>query len=256
MNERGMLPRLPIAVALTACLMVGCREADRLDATVLAAASLSEAFTEIAERYERAHPGTEVALELAASSTLAAQVRAGAPFDVLATADERTMAEVRRAELVEQPVTFATNRLVVIVPADNPGDVRGIEDLARPGTAVVLAQPDVPVGAYARRVFAALGIAEAVEANVVSNALDVKAVVAAVSLGEADGGIVYATDVTAALGSRVRVFPIHARVSVRAVYPIALAAEPEHPAGARAFLDFVLSETGREILAAHGFGPP
>jgi molybdate transport system substrate-binding protein len=253
--EPSTLPRVPIAVALTACLMAGCREAERLDATVLAAASLSEAFTEIAEHYERAHPGTEVALELAASSTLAAQVRAGAPFDVLATADERTMAEVRRAELVERPVTFATNRLVVIVPADNPGDVRGIEDLARPGTTVVLAQPEVPVGAYARRVFAALGIAEAVEANVVSNALDVKAVVAAVSLGEADAGIVYATDVTA-VRSRVRVFPIPARVSVRAMYPIAVAAEPEHPAGARAFLDVVLSETGREILVAHGFGSP
>ena len=256
MIGRWSLPRLPIVVALTACLMAGCREAKRLDATVLAAASLSEAFTEIAERYERAHPGTEVALELAASSTLAAQVRAGAPFDVLATADERTMAEVRRAELVEQPVTFATNRLVVIVPADNPGDVRGIEDLARPGTTVVLAQPEVPVGAYARRVFRALGIAEAAEANVVSNALDVKAVVAAVSLGEADAGIVYATDVTAAVRSRVRVFPIPARVSVPATYPIALAAKPEHPTGARAFLDIVLSKTGREILAAHGFGSP
>ena len=256
MIEPSSLPRVPIAVALTACLMAGCREAERLDATVLAAASLSEAFTEISERYERAHPGTEVALELAASSTLAAQVRAGAPFDVLATADERTMAEVWRAELVEQPMTFATNRLVVIVPADNPGDVRGIEDLARPGIAVVLAQPEVPVGAYARRVFSALGIAEAVEANVVSNALDVKAVVAAVSLGEADAGIVYATDVTAAVRPRVRVFPIPARVWVRAIYPIAIAAEPEHPAGARAFLDVVLSETGREILAAHGFGSP
>ena len=256
MNERGTLPRLSIAVALTACLTAGCREAERLDATVLAAASLSEAFTEIAERYERAHPGTEVALELAASSSLAAQVRAGAQFDVLATADERTMAEVRRAELVGRPVTFATNRLVVIVPADNPGDVRGIEDLARPGTAVVLALPDVPAGTYARRVFKALGIAEGLEANVVSNALDVKAVVAAVSLGEADAGIVYATDVTAASRSRLRVFPIPARVSVRAMYPIAVAANPEHPAGARAFLDIVLSETGREILAANGFGSP
>lgn len=254
MIERCSLLRLPVALA--ACLMAGCREAERLDATVLAAASLSEAFTEIAERYERAHPGTEIALELAASSTLAAQVRAGAPFDVLATADERTMGEVWRAELVEQPVTFATNRLVVIVPADNPGDVRGIEDLVRPGIAVVLAQPNAPVGAYARRVFTALGIVEAVEANVVSNALDVKAVVAAVSLGEADAGIVYATDVTATVRSRVRVFPIPVRVSVRAMYPIALASKPEHPAGAQAFLDVVLSETGREILAAHGFGSP
>ena len=121
MIEPPMPSRLPIAVALAASLTTGCREAERLDATVLAAASLSEAFTEIAARYERGHPGTEVALELAASSTLAAQVRAGAPFDVLATADERTMAEVWRAEFVEQPVTFATNRLVVIVPADNPG---------------------------------------------------------------------------------------------------------------------------------------
>jgi molybdate transport system substrate-binding protein len=250
------LQSLSLAAGLAATLAAGCREEERLDATVFAAASLSEAFTEIARRYERDHTGTKVVLEFAASSTLAAQVRAGARFDVLATADERTMAEAWRAELVEQPVAFATNRLVVITPADNPGRIGGVEDLARPGLAVVLAQPDVPVGSYARRVFEALGIAEAVEANVVSNALDVKAVAAAVSLGEADAGIVYASDVTSALAPRVRVFPVPERVSVRAVYPIALAVEPEHPAGARAFLDAVRSEVGREILAAHGFGPP
>ncbi|HEY7471182.1 MAG TPA: molybdate ABC transporter substrate-binding protein [Gemmatimonadota bacterium] len=248
--------RLPLAVALAACLTPGCREKEPMDATVLAAASLSEAFTEIAELHERTHPGTEVVLEFAASSTLAAQVRAGAAFDVLATADERTMADAWRAARVEQPVAFATNRLVVIVPADNPGEVRGVEDLARPGLAVVLAQPDVPVGAYARTAFEGLGIAEAVETNVVSNALDVKAVAAAVSLGEADAGVVYATDVTAALRARVRVFPMPERVSVRALYAIALAAEPEHPPGARVFLDLVRSEAGRQILASHGFELP
>lgn len=242
---------------LTACLvMSGCRAGDPADAVVLAAASLSEAFTEIAEAYERGHPGAEVVLEFAASSTLAAQVRAGASFDVLATADERTMADAWRAGLVERPATLGTNRLVVIVPSDDPGGVRGVEDLARPGVAVVLAQPDVPVGAYARRALAALGIAEAVEANVVSNALDVKGVAAAVSLGEADAGIVYASDLTPALRGSVRVFPLPERVSVRAVYPIAVATEPEHPIGARAFLDLVRSTNGREILAAHGFGPP
>jgi len=252
MNRRGRRSAL-LAAGLAAC---GCREAQPADAVVLAAASLTEPFGEIAAAYERSHPGAEVVLEFAASSTLAAQVRAGAPFDVLATADERTMSEAWRAGRVREPATFASNRLVVIAPRDDPAGVRSIEDLARPGVAVVLAQADVPAGAYARRALEGLGIAGRVEANVVSNALDVRAVAAAVALGEADAGIVYATDLTPALRGRVRVFPVPERVSVRAVYPIAVAAEPEHPAGARAFADFVRSEAGRAILAAHGFGPP
>lgn len=251
--ERARVARVAV---LASALAASCGGSDPYDATVLAAASLTEAFSEIAATYEAAHPGAEVALELAASSTLAAQVRAGAPFDVLATADDRTMAEARRAKAVDRPETFATNGLVVIVPADDPAGVRTIEDLARPGVDVVLAQPAVPVGAYARRALAALGIEAAVEANVVSNALDVRAVVSAVSLGEADAGIVYVTDVSPALRARVRVLPVPERAAVGAVYPIAAAAEPEHPRGARAFLELVHSPAGRGILAAHGFGAP
>jgi molybdate transport system substrate-binding protein len=224
-----------------------------MDATVFAAASLSEAFTEIARRYERDHTGTKVVLEFAASSTLAAQVRAGARFDVLATADERTMAEAWRAELVEQPVAFATNRLVVITPADNPGRIGGVEDLARPGLAVVLAQPDVPVGSYARRVFEALGIAEAVEANVVSNALDVKAVAAAVSLGEADAGIVYASDVATA-GEAVEGVAIPAAENAVTEYPIGVVTHAENPDAAAAWIELVQSAAGQQVLADAGFG--
>ena len=245
------------SVRAAACAVAAsCGSGDPHDVTVLAAASLSEAFTEIAAAYETAHPGAEVALELAASSTLVAQVRAGAPFDLLATADERTMAEAWRGELVERPTALATNRMVVIAGDDDSAGVRTVEDLARPGTRVVLAQRDVPAGAYARRALAGLGIEATVEANVVSNALDVKAVAAAVALGEADAGIVYASDVTPALAARVRVLPIPARAAVRALYPVAAATDPEHPAGAHAFLALVRSRTGREILAAHGFGVP
>ncbi len=252
-HERGRVARgAVLACALAACYGSG----DPYDVTVLAAASLSEAFSEIAASYESGHPGAEVALELAASSTLAAQVRAGAPFDVLATADERTMAGAWRAELVQRPMAFASNRLVVIVPADDPAGVRTVEDLARPGVDVVLAHPEVPAGAYARRALAALGIEPAVEANVVSNALDVKAAAAAVALGEADAAIVYASDVTPALARRVRVLPIPERARVRAVYPIAAATDPEHPRGARAFLELVHSPEGRRALATHGFGAP
>ena len=233
-----------------------CRPDMPADVTVLAAASLTEAFSEIAEAYERIHPEAEVVLEFASSATLAAQARAGARFDVLATADERTMADVWRAGLVERPTAFATNRLVLIVPSDNPAGIGDVDDLARPGVAVVLAQRDVPVGGYARRALEGLGIAESVEANVVSNALDVKSVAAAVALGGADAGIVYATDLTPGLRERVRAFPLPERVSVRAVYPIAVAASPEHPSAARAFRALVDSEAGRAILAAHGFGPP
>jgi molybdate transport system substrate-binding protein len=245
------------ASLLVACASVsGCRTSDPADAVVLAAASLTEAFDELAAIYEREHPGAEVVLELAASSTLAAQVRAGAPFDVLATADELTMAQAWRAGLVQHPARLATNRLVVIVPSGDAAGVRSVEDLARPGVDVVLAQRDVPAGAYARRALEALGIARAVEANVVSNPLDVRGVAAAVALGEADAGIVYASDVTPALRGRVRVLQLPRAAAVRPVYAIAAAAAPEHPAGARAFLALARSQTGREVLAAHGLGPP
>ena len=166
------------------------------------------------------------------------------------------MVNAVRGGFVEQPIAFATNRLVVIVPADDPAGVRAIEDLARPGVDVVLAQPAVPAGGYARRALAAMGIEGEVEANVVSNAQDVKAVAAAIALGEADAGIVYASDVTPALAARVRVLPLPERASVRAVYPIAVSADPEHPRGARAFVELVHSRAGRAILAAHGFGAP
>jgi molybdate transport system substrate-binding protein len=244
------------AVVTILLIAAGCRGERPDDVIVLAAASLTEPFGEIAAAYEREHPGAEVTLEFAASSTLAAQIRAGASFDVLATADERTMARVWQAGLVTPPAGLASNRLVVIVPGGNPGGVRGIEDLARPEVTVVLAQEDVPAGAYARRALSALGIITTVEANVVSNALDVKAVAAAVALGEADAGIVYATDVTPDLRARVRVFPLPDRVDVRVVYPIATASESRHPEGARAFTELVGSGAGRAILAAHGFGPP
>ena len=151
MIPRREPPAIVRGAALACALVASCADREPYDVTVLAAASLSEAFTEIAAAYETAHPRAEVALELAASSTLAAQVRAGAPFDVLATADERTMEQARRVELVERPVAFATNRMVVIAGADDPAGVRTVEDLARPGTRVVLAQQDVPAGAYARR---------------------------------------------------------------------------------------------------------
>ncbi|MFN2383486.1 MAG: molybdate ABC transporter substrate-binding protein [Gemmatimonadota bacterium] len=223
---------------------------------VLAAASLAGAFGELAAIYERDHPGARVVLELAGSSTLAAQVRAGAPFDVLATADERVLAEAWRAGYVLRPARLATNRMVVIVPSDDPAGVRRVEDLARPGVEVVLAHRDVPAGEYARRALAELGIARAVEANVVSNPFDVKGVAAAVALGEADAGIVYASDVTPSLRGRVRVLPLPESAAVRPAYGIAAAAAPEHPAGARAFLALVGSPAGREVLAAHGLGPP
>lgn len=244
------------AALLALALPFGCRAEHPADAVVLAAASLVGPFTELAAAHERAHPGSVVVLEFAASSTLAAQVRAGAPFDVLATADERTMAEAWLGGRVRDPTAFATNRLAVIVPRDDPAAVRGVADLARPGVSVVLVQADAPAGAYTRRALAMLGIEAAVEANVVSNALDVKVAAAAVAMGEADAGIVYVTDVTPALRERVLVFPLPERVSVRALYPIALAAEPEHPEGARAFVDLVRSEAGRGVMAAHGFGPP
>lgn len=245
-----------VAMMASCALAAGCRVGDRGDVVVLAAASLAGAFGELAAIYERDHPGARVVLELAGSSTLAAQVRAGAPFDVLATADERMLAEAWREGYVLRPARLATNRMVVIVPSDDAAGVRRVEDLARPGVEVVLAHRDVPAGGYARRALAELGIESSVEANVVSNPFDVKGVAAAVALGEADAGIVYASDVTPSLRGRVRVLTLPESAAVRPVYGIAAAALPEHPTAARAFLALVRSPAGREVLAAHGLGPP
>ena len=216
--------------------------------TVLAAASLQEPFTELGRRFEDHHPEASVRFSFDASSTLARQVEAGAPADVLATADEASMAPVTGADLVSPPAVFARNRLAILVARGNPRRVRSLADLGRSGLAVVLCAPEVPCGRLAGEVLDRAGVAvepRSLEPNV-------KGVVAKVTLGEVDAGIVYATDVRAAPG-KVEGVEIPPAENVLASCPVATVRAAPNPAAADRFVELVRSDEGRRVLAAAGF---
>lgn len=220
--------------------------------TVLAASSLTDTFTELGRRLERSHPGLRVRFSFAASSELATQVVNGAPSDAFAAASDATMDQVVKAGAVEgRPHVFATNRLQIAVPAGNPGNVRGLADLARPELTIALCPQEVPCGAVAADAFAAAGITPRPD----TFEPDAKAALAKVVLGEVDAAVVYATDVRAA-GDRVRGIDLPADLPATTTYPIAALAGAPNPEAARAFVDLVRSPTGQEVLAAAGFGRP
>lgn len=210
-----------------------------------AAASLAEVLPEI---------DPDARYSFAGSDELATQIREGAPADVYAAASSTYPQELFAAGLVEKPFTFASNRLVLIVPRANPASIESAEDLVHSGTRLVLAAEGVPVGDYAREALTRLGLSAAL-ANVVSNEDDVKGVAGKVALGEADAGIVYATD-AAPLGDDVLVFDLPGRAQPAIEYQVAVASESDDPEAARAFIDRLLSDAGREALARAGFGLP
>jgi molybdate transport system substrate-binding protein len=248
--RRAGVAALSATLLLTACGSSGGADRELL---VFAAASLTESFRDIGEAFEREHPGVTVTFNFGPSDGLATQIREGAPADVFASASPRWMDDVaENGPGVSDRVDFAANRLVVIVPEDNPSGVEGIEDLAHDGVRLVLAAEGVPVGAYAREALANAGILEAALANVVSNEEDVKAVVQKVLLGEADAGIVYRTDVTAEVSARIEPIEIADGVNVIATYPIAVVEGSEQPDLAREFVNLVLEE-GQDVLAGYGF---
>lgn len=233
--------------------------------TVFAAASLTDAFEDLGALFRRRHSGVTVRFNFAGSQQLAAQLEHGASADVFASADRRWMDQVRRLGLAaDDPVIFAHNRLVVILPAENPAGIERLEDLARPGLKLVRAADAVPAGTYSRAVLQNLSrrpgfgsdYARRVLANVVSEEENVKGVVAKVQLGEADAGIVYRSDVTPGLAARLRVLDIPAAANVVASYPIVELGASGAPATARAFVELVRGAEGRAILAKHGLTPP
>lgn len=220
--------------------------------TVFAASSLADAFTELAEDFESRNPGADVRLNVAGSSSLAAQIRDGAPADVFASADVETMARIVADGRVEgDPVVFATNAAAIIVEKGNPLGITGLADLARPGLVVITCAPEVPCGRYAGTVLDNAGVT----VRLSSLEESVRAVVTKVTLGEADAGIVYVTDVVAA-GDSAEGVDIPADVNVTAEYPVAVLRDATNTTAARLFLEFITSATGRAILASHGFGAP
>jgi molybdate transport system substrate-binding protein len=191
----------------------------------------------------------------AGSDSLALQIRNGAPADVYASASPAQPEALFKDGLVARPRWFATNTLVVVVPRSNPGHVRSVYDLRRHGLKIVVGDATVPIGVYTRQVLRRLAIRHAVFANVVSEQTDVKGIVAAVALGQADAGLVYATDARAAVHKLKKVaIPARAQPDVR--YEIAVVTASSNKAAASAYVREVLSTRGRKALLAAGFGVP
>jgi molybdate transport system substrate-binding protein len=224
--------------------------------TVFAASSLTGAFTKIGADFQIAHPGTTVATSFGPSDGLAGQIESEGTADVFASASAKWMDDVSKKVGVSDETTFATNKLVIITPTDNPAQISNLQDLAKPGVQLVLATAGVPVGDYAREVLKNAGIAAAVEANVVSNEQDDASLVARIVNGEADAAIVYLSDVTSTVAPTVHSVSIPTAVNVVATYPIAVLNGSTDATTAAAFVDYVAGPQGQATLAAFGFLPP
>lgn len=237
---------LPVALLVALALALPASadvSAGRL--TVFAASSLAEVFPRIdpKPRYD-----------FGGSDQLAFQIRQGAPADVYAAASPKYPQQLYRARLVEKPLTFATNELILMLPVSNPAKIRSVFDLRRSGIKLVIGQRGVPIGDYTRTVLENLGLST-VLANVVSQETDVKSIVGKVVLGQADAGFVYRTDAKPVAG-KVRVVQLPARAQPKVRYEIAVVRSSERVAAARAFVRAVLGKAGRARLRAGGFGLP
>ncbi|HZB85978.1 MAG TPA: molybdate ABC transporter substrate-binding protein [Gaiellaceae bacterium] len=237
--------RRAIPLLLAAAATLAACGGDDGTLTVFAAASLREVLPNIDP-----HPR----YSFAGSDELALQIREGAPADVYAAASPRHPAELAEEGLVERPVVFATNRLVLVVPSDNPAGIGAVGDLGREGVRVVVAAAGVPAGDYTRQVLETLG-REDVLAQVVSEEADVKGVVSKVALGEADAGFVYATDV-APVEDDVDVIELPDEAQPEVEYSVAVVRGSEREREARAFVERLLGPAGREALREAGFGTP
>jgi molybdate transport system substrate-binding protein len=244
-----------LAGLLASAALAGCgHDASGSTGTlrISAAASLKQAFTHYGETFDAAR----ARFSFAGSDELAAQIRAGARPDLFAAANAKLPAALYADGLVERPVAFARNRLVLAVPADAT-KVHTLQDLARGGVAIAMGAPSVPVGSYTRKILGGLPAPQrrAILANVRSNEPDVAGVVGKLSQGAVDAGFVYVTDVKAA-GDRLRAITLPPRLAPAVVYEAAVVKGTEHPEQARAFLRGLVSGAGARALADAGFALP
>ena len=234
-----------VAAALAAAACAPTQD-ETLD--VYAAASLQEVFVEIAEDFESDHPGVSVRLTFAGSSDLATSIEEGAPAAVFASANEEQMERVAPL-MAEAPEDFATNQLTIAVPPGNPAGIAGYEDLADASVRLVICAPQVPCGAAAENVAAALGV----DWHPASEESSVADVLGKVASGEADAGLVYTTDIARA---DVESVPLQRADASLTRYPIAAVADSGRQPLAMDFVDFVLSAEGADALRDAGFGSP
>jgi molybdate transport system substrate-binding protein len=241
-------------MALAACADSGGAGLNH-ELTVSAAASLTDAFTDIGRAFERREDGVTVTFNFGPSDGLAQQINEGAPVDVFASASSMWMDSVQHdGPGLSGRTVFAGNSLAIAVPASNPAGIERIEDLSEDDVKLVLAAEGVPVGEYAREALSKAGVADAALANVVSNEEDVRAVLTKVLSGDADAGIVYVTDVTNDVADRLSLIEIPHDVNVIATYPMAVVSGSKEADLAKRFIDYVLGD-GQRTLADHGFLP-
>jgi molybdate transport system substrate-binding protein len=220
--------------------------------TVYAAASLTATFEEIGKKFEAEHDGVKVEFDFGGSSDLVTQIQEGAPADVFASADTANMDKLVDADLAgDDPENFATNTLEIATPPDNPAGVASFQDLAKKGLQLVICAPEVPCGAATQTMADNLGVT----LKPVSEEQSVTDVLAKVTSGEADAGVVYVTDVTAA-GDAVTGVTFPESGDVVNTYPIAPVEGTDAEDLADDFVEFVLGDTGQQVLADAGFGQP
>ncbi len=231
---------------------------------VFAASSLTDVFQDMANTYQQANPGAKLTFNFGASSQLATQLGQGARADVFASADQTQMDNARKADAIAgQDRVFARNQLMLIVPRDNPRQIAAVKDLAKDGVKFVTAQPSVPIGQYTAQLLDkatadptyGVDFKSKVESNTVSKEDNVRQVVTKVLLGEADAAIVYSTDATPQVRTRLRLIQIPDPLQTLATYPIAVA-KGANAAGGEAFASYVLGPEGQATLARYGFLPP
>src|SRR4051794_4744351 len=230
--------------------------------TILAASSLTDAFGQLGNTFEKQNPGTTVKASFGASSDLLAQIRQGAPADVFASAATEEMNTAEKDGLVSgKPEVFVKNREVIMVPKDNPANINSLEDMAKPDIKLVLAAKDVPAADYAVEI---LGKANKVYgpnfekdvlSNVVSREADVRASVNRVVVGDADATFGYASDYTPDIRDKVKVIPIPPKLNIIATYPIAALKDAKESELARKWLDLITSKQGQKVLKKWNFEP-
>jgi len=226
---------------------------------VFAAASLRDAFTQLGKDFEAARPGTHVTFNFAGTQELRTQLEQGARVDVFASADQKHMGELLKASVVNEPVTFARNEPVIVVSRDSAEKIRSLADLPS-AERIVIGVPEVPIGRYTLQILDRAGSSlgadfrARVEAKVVSRELNVRQVLAKVTLGEAQAAFVYRSDVATAV-QRPSIVTIPPDINVIAEYPIASVKAAPHPALARAWVDLVLSPEAQRVLEKAGFLP-
>jgi molybdate transport system substrate-binding protein len=246
--------RAALAAVAAALVVAGCgssSSASKPTLTVSAAASLKKAFGQCADTFKDAN----VRFSFAGSDELAAQIRQGARPDVYAAANTKLPQQLAQGGLLDPPLVFAGNRLVIAVPADS--QVTSVEQLGRPGTKLVIGEKDVPVGWYTQDVLARLPAAQrqAILANVRSQEPDVLGIVGKLAQGAADAGFLYVTDVVAA-GDRLRAIELPARLQPRVQYGIGVVKGSQHAEQAKAFIDSLTHGTCRQVMHQAGFEPP